>query len=166
MVRNDKILFKTEAVRAVISEARAVLIRNRPGKSFETTLKIVQEAIDGEEEDSVPFELNMLEALLFLTSSYFDVRIGHLNFMYDGVVADMRESSEPFSAVASEAMLQQLTPLDKAITASGQLPDLMHQINHRSCMLCICFSARDQLPPELLSAQLHSASSPTPLMLH
>jgi len=117
MVRNDKILFKTEAVRAVISEARAVLIRNKPGKSFETTLKVLQEAIDGEEEDSVPFELNMLEALLFLTSSYFDVRIGHLNFMYDGVVADMRESSEPFSAVASEAMLQQLTPLDKAITA-------------------------------------------------
>eukprot|EP00983_Pelagomonas_calceolata_P118888 1160546-Pelagomonas_calceolata.AAC.7 len=31
-VRNDKILFKTEAVRAVISEARAVLIRNKPGK--------------------------------------------------------------------------------------------------------------------------------------
>jgi len=30
-------------------------------QGFDTTLKIVREAIEGEEEDEVPFELNVLE---------------------------------------------------------------------------------------------------------
>lgn len=38
------------------------------------------------------------QALLYLTSCYFDTRISHLRFMNDGLGMDMGEGGEPFTA--------------------------------------------------------------------
>ncbi|MEW5313205.1 MAG: hypothetical protein WDW38_004791 [Sanguina aurantia] len=110
-VRDGMILFKTEAVSAIISADKALLITSRRKDEKRTLMLPILQAI--KQQPHVPFEMSVLEVLLHSTTRYFERRIDHISLMMEHVLGEFNMSQEPFTL----AMVQQLVPLEKVLTA-------------------------------------------------
>ncbi|GIL81223.1 hypothetical protein Vretifemale_10273 [Volvox reticuliferus] len=130
-VRGDRILFRTEAIKAVIERDQCTLIKNKRDRDFHDIIKPMTLVIEA--QPRVPFELSVLEVLLHVTLLYFERRRAHVRWMVDRIVGDaaggfLEErdggagnegtlgTGDPFGGIG-ESTVQQFTPLEKVLTA-------------------------------------------------
>ncbi|GLI61123.1 hypothetical protein VaNZ11_003397 [Volvox africanus] len=130
-VRGDRILFRTEAVKAVIERDQCTLIRNKRDRDFHDIIKPMTLVIEAQPQ--VPFELSVLEVLFHVTLLYFERRRSHVRWMVDRIVGDatggfLEEghsgagaegtlgTGDPFGGIG-ESTVQQFAPLEKVLTA-------------------------------------------------
>eukprot|EP00798_Chlamydomonas_sp_ICE-L_P000003 gene3-12808_t len=109
-VRDNAILFKTEAARAIITADKAIVFKVKKGHDYSGVIAPILLAVDARSQlpfelcvleavdarSQLPFELCVLEVLLCMTNIYFDRRIAHLTWMLDRVfLHDFAKAAEP-----------------------------------------------------------------------
>ncbi|KAG2495912.1 hypothetical protein HYH03_006149 [Edaphochlamys debaryana] len=127
-VRGDRILFRTEAIKAVIEKDQCTLIKNKRDRDFHDIIKPMTLVIEA--QPHVPFELSVLEVLLHVTLLYFERRRAHISWMVERIIADggggggaaanggegPLGSGDPFGGIG-ESTVQQFVPLEKVLTS-------------------------------------------------
>ncbi|GFR48467.1 hypothetical protein Agub_g10155 [Astrephomene gubernaculifera] len=130
-VRGDRILFRSEAIKAVIEREQCTLIKNKRDRDFHDIIKPMTLVIDA--QPHVPFELSVLEVLLHVTLLYFERRRTHISWMIERIMGDTSSgaassglggggqegalgSGDPFGGIG-ESTVQQFVPLEKVITS-------------------------------------------------
>ncbi|GIL58421.1 hypothetical protein Vafri_13535 [Volvox africanus] len=88
-VRGDRILFRTEAIKAVIERDQCTLIKNKRDRDFHDIIKPMTLVIEAQPQ--VPFELSVLEVLFHVTLLYFERRRSHV---LTAVLNDARETCD------------------------------------------------------------------------
>ncbi|KXZ50314.1 hypothetical protein GPECTOR_17g953 [Gonium pectorale] len=126
--RGDRVLFRTEAIKAVIERDRCTLIKTKKDRDFHDIIKPMTLVVRAQPE--VPFELSVLEVLLHVTLLYFERRRAHIHWLVDRIVGDAAASGgasdrqsegplgrgDPFGGIG-ESTVQQFVPVGKLLTS-------------------------------------------------
>ena len=160
-IRDSTIILVTEAVRAIISADKVVLLKSRSEKENQNIIAPMLQAINNHD---LPFELCAIEVLLNATTRYFERRIAHLAWMLDIVHQDLQQSGsdEPFTAVTSETTIRQLAPLEKALNAvrndaKETCAALGSILSHEDMVASVCLTELKNLQNKAMSQDFSDA---------
>lgn len=147
--RPGAILFRTEAAKACIFPDKAILF---PCKVFQDTIRAAQAIKTAiSQQKALPFEMRVLEALLFETHRSFDSKAKRLSMVADTVITDV---SKGIPATASD--LQRFLPINRKLTemqydVKETIDAINDVMNDEDQLFQICLHDREKIMSEIFS---------------